>query len=193
MIKVEPIHRSMSGCLLSCLGVFSPLFYIVRRLQEAKREREIQKRKIQERKVQERAQEIERQEELARRRRKVEEGLALIGTPGWENHIIGSAAPTDQNTESAQVSESFVVDTDPNLGAKCFCDAPLPPSQSMEVFALPIIHGERGQLQGLLLQPVDCSPVANDYQRIGMFEMDNGQAQLRKFSHISEEERFFMI
>ena len=165
-------------------------------MQEKKIKRENEKREIQEQEIRERVREMKAKTELARRRRQVENALAVIGTPGWQESIIGSTTPMNQSEELTQGLESIPVDNDPELAIKCFYDAPLHRSQSVEMFILPVIQGGTtdcrwAQVQGLLVRRVDCSPDTNYYQRIGMFEID--RIQLQKFTHIPMEEEFYLI
>ena len=119
------------------------------------------------------------QKELAQRRQKVADGLALIGNQqGLKIPNVGIKAVVDKDRELAS----------PDLKARCFCDAPLASSQRMDISALPMIQGRR-ETGGLLVRLVDGT--RSDYQRIGMFRFEN--EQLRKFSHISKEEQFFLI
>jgi hypothetical protein len=166
--------------------VLYKLFCIVRYSQEKKRE-------IREQELRERVNKIATQKELARRRRQVKKGLALIGTPGWQDLILKSTTPIDQDQELKQLPESLLVDNNLELAAECFYDAPLHAFQSMEMFVLPVIEGgtRSAQVQGLLVRPVDCYPDTNCYQRIGMFDMD--RIQLQKFTHASKEEEFLLI
>jgi hypothetical protein len=165
-------------------------------LQEKKTERENEKREVQEQEIQERVREIEAKTELARRRRQVEKALAVIGTPGLQESVIGSTTPMNQNEELTQGPESIPVDNDPELAVKCFYDAPFHGSQSMKIFILPVIQGGTthcrwAQVQGLLVRRVDYSPDTNYYQRIGMFEIE--RIQLQKSTHIPMEEEFCLI
>jgi hypothetical protein len=100
---------------------------------------------------------------------------------------------TQQGLKIPNVGIKAVVDEDrelasPDLKARCFCDAPLASTQRMDISALPMIQGRR-VTGGLLVRLVDGT--RSDYQRIGMFRFEN--EQLRKFSHISKEEKFFLI
>jgi hypothetical protein len=132
----------MIGCFLSCLdGVLRLCCSGIVHEMELKKQHDIQK-------------------ELAQRRQKVADGLALIGTQhGFKNSNMGRVAAVDEHTS-------------PNLKAKCFCDAPLAASQSMNIFALPVIKDlDSRQTHGLLVRSVDDT--SNDYQRIGMFQIAN--------------------
>jgi len=118
------------------------------------------------------------QKELAQRRQKVEDGLALIGPQS------GFKTPDIRNMGAFNEKEL----KSPDLKARCYCDAPLASLQHMNIFALLVIQNSK-EAYGLLVRLVDGT--SNDYQRIGAFELD--EMQLKKFSHISKEEEFFLI
>lgn len=131
------------------------------------------------------------QKELAHRRQKVEEGLKLIGTPGWQEMLLQNTLEEDE--DSSDVSAR--IDHAPRyLELDCFYDAPLDTSCDLETFFMPIAQdGTRrwSKVLGLLVQIINGSPDEIYYRRIGMFEVEAGE--LSKFRQTGEVRTILLI
>jgi len=100
------------------------------------------------------------------------------------------------NGEQISAPEASLEEDNSRLEIQCFYDAPLPESQIIEMFVLPVlqsgsIQARWAEVQGLLVQRIDGGPKTSHYRRIGMFEMY--RFELKKFMLIPKEEAFFLI